>query len=85
MEMPTAWGVVTPEQLNARLARILSPKLKALTQGRAGRGKAGHSSFACLQRSSETRRQMLQPLHGHSRTTRNDKGLDFKLQQSKWI
>lgn len=38
--------------------------------------------LASLQRSSETRRQLLQPLHGRSRTTRNDKGLDFKLQQS---
>lgn len=78
MEMPSVWGVVTHEELSARLARIFS-KVESLD---TGQDRAGHSSFACLQRSSETRRQLLQPLHGHSRTTRNDKGLGFKLQQS---
>lgn len=77
MEMPSVWGVVTPEELSARLARIFS-KVESLN---TGQGRAGHSSLPCLQRSSETRRQLLQPLHGRSRTTRNDKGLGFNLQQ----
>lgn len=61
--------------LNERLASIFLSSVESLDTGQ-GR----HSSFACLQKSSETRRQLLQPLHGRSRTTRDDKGLGFKLQ-----
>lgn len=44
MEMPSVWGVVTPEDLNARLARRHS-KVESLD---TGQDRAGHSSFYLL-------------------------------------